>query len=377
MDNSENTFETITPKNTVKFYGKGSQLFAIDLLNAVLTIITLGLYYPWAKAKKLKYVYQNTALADSRFDFLGTGKEIFRGFIKALLILAVFYVLLYSLEFFLPQMQENEILLAVFIIAVLLLVFVGFPFFMAYAMYGTFRYRAARSSWRGILCGFDANKKEFISTYLKGYYFFTLAYGSIIGIIIGAAFMLESYGQDTYIDMAHPLLMALIIPLMFFAVYASSWFQTKLYSITYGNLRLGNLKLNFYGKVSNLFGIQLLGAMLSSLTFGIYYFWLKKNLYNFLIENLKVEQDGNEYAVKSTISGGQVFRLEVGNILLLIFTLGLGYSWTYCRTANFITRNLIMPEEIDLNRIEQTEKTYTDATGEGLSDMMDMGGIFF
>jgi uncharacterized membrane protein YjgN (DUF898 family) len=56
MDNSENTFETITPKNTVKFYGKGSQLFAIDLLNAVLTIITLGLYYPWAKAKKLKYV---------------------------------------------------------------------------------------------------------------------------------------------------------------------------------------------------------------------------------------------------------------------------------------------------------------------------------
>ncbi len=90
-----------------------------------------------------------------------------------------------------------------------------------------------------------------------------------------------------------------------------------------------------------------------------------------------MEQDGNEYAVKSTISGGQVFRLEVGNILLLIFTLGLGYSWTYCRTANFITRNLIMPEEIDLNRIEQTEKTYTDATGEGLSDMMDMGGIFF
>jgi len=369
--------EKIEKKNTIQFLGKGSQLFAIDLVNALLILLTLGIYYPWAKARKLKYVYQHTSMAESRFDFLGTGKEIFRGFIKAILILGTFYAIVLCFYIYAAQIKENEVLLAVFIVVLVLLVLVGLPFFGAYAVFGTFRYRSARSSWRGILCGFEADKKKFISIFLKGYYFIVLTYGGFIGIVFGSTAIAQSYGQDSMSGMASVIIMIFMFPLMILFVYALSWFRTNLYSMTYGNLRLGDLRLNYKGKVGDLFGIQVGGVFLVPLTLGIYYFWYKKNLYNFLIENLWIEQDDVEYKTKSTITGGQVFRLEVGNLLLLIFTLGLGYSWAYCRTARFIARNIILPEEIDVNRIKQTEKAYTDATGEEMGAMMDMGGIFF
>lgn len=381
MENTEQTEPTIVPKDSrksiLKFMGKGSELFAIDLVNTIFTILTLGIYYPWAKAKKLKYVYQNTSLSDSRFDFLGTGKEIFRGFIKAVLILAVFYGILISAQIMLPQMKENEVMLAIFIVLFALLIFVGIPFFSAYAIYGTFRYRSARSSWRGILGGFDANKKEFIKSYLKGYYFIMLTYIAFIGVYIALFEIMSSQGFNTTTSKTSRILSLSMMPLGVLFIYAFSWYQTMLYKITYGNLRLGNLTLNFKGKVNDLFGIQIAGSILSGLTLGIYYFWFKKNLYNFLIQNCWLKQDEAEYKAKSNITAKQVFNLEVGNFFLLLITLGLAYSWTYCRTARFITKNIILPEEIDVNRIQQTEKAYTDATGEEMADMLDLGGIFF
>ena len=70
----------------IEFFGKGSEYFSIMIVNWLLTIITLGLYYPWAKAKKLRYIYGQTALNSERFHFSGTGKEMFLGYIKVIII---------------------------------------------------------------------------------------------------------------------------------------------------------------------------------------------------------------------------------------------------------------------------------------------------
>jgi uncharacterized membrane protein YjgN (DUF898 family) len=374
----ENIAEPQEKKNTLKFVGKGSQLFAIDLVNTVLTIITLGFYYPWAKARRLKYVYQHSDLAGSRFDFLGTGKEIFRGFIKAVLILIPVYVIFLLFSVYVGQIAENEILLGIFIALLILLVFVGLPVFAAYAIFGTFRYRAARSSWRGILCGFDATRVDFIKSYLKAFYFFFLTYALMMGLMVGVTFLQKYNGGDTGTLVFALLAMALVLPLAVLLIYSSAWYSNKLYTITWGNLRLGDLRLRYTGKASALFGIMILGGILTSMTLGIYYFWYKKNLYNFLIANLCLEQNETQSQLSSTITAGKVFRLEVGNLLLLIFTLGLAYSWTYCRVARFIANNVVLPEEVNVDAIKQTETNYNaNATGEELFSMMDIGGIFF
>ena len=55
---------------SIKYVGKGVEFAIIYFKNIILTILTLGLYYPWAKVEILKYHYQSTALDDSRFSFI-------------------------------------------------------------------------------------------------------------------------------------------------------------------------------------------------------------------------------------------------------------------------------------------------------------------
>ena len=75
----------------LSFNGQGKTYFGIVIINWLLTIITLGIYYPWAKAKNLQYIYGATALNNDRFAFHGTGREMFIGFIKAVVIVGILY----------------------------------------------------------------------------------------------------------------------------------------------------------------------------------------------------------------------------------------------------------------------------------------------
>ena len=61
----------------LRFTGNGSEYFGILIVNWFLTIITFGIYYPWARAKSLRYIYGSTTLNNERFHFSGTGLEMF------------------------------------------------------------------------------------------------------------------------------------------------------------------------------------------------------------------------------------------------------------------------------------------------------------
>src|SRR5687768_2531582 len=73
------------------FYGKGMEYFKIQIVNTILSILTLSLYYPWAKEKSLKYLYNKNTFEGTPFVFTGTGREMFKGYVKALAILVVLY----------------------------------------------------------------------------------------------------------------------------------------------------------------------------------------------------------------------------------------------------------------------------------------------
>ena len=92
----------------LKFEGKGSELFGILIDNFFLNLLTLGIYYPWAKAKKLRYYYSSTSINNSDFQFSGTGKEMFFGLAKAL---AVLFFLNFAYETFMDGMVMDWMLL--------------------------------------------------------------------------------------------------------------------------------------------------------------------------------------------------------------------------------------------------------------------------
>ena len=81
---------------SLAFYGRGEEYFKIRIVNTILNILTLSLYYPWAKERSLKYLYNKNTFEETPFVFSGTGKEMFKGYIKALAI----FVLLYGAFFY-------------------------------------------------------------------------------------------------------------------------------------------------------------------------------------------------------------------------------------------------------------------------------------
>jgi len=65
----------------LRFGGTGSEYFRIWIVNLLLILVTLGLYYPFAKVRRLRYFYGNTTLGGDEFDFHGNPWKMLRGFV--------------------------------------------------------------------------------------------------------------------------------------------------------------------------------------------------------------------------------------------------------------------------------------------------------
>ncbi|MBD1397909.1 DUF898 domain-containing protein [Pontibacter sp. JH31] len=308
------------------FTGRGSDYFAIEIVNFLLTVVTLGLYYPWAKAKSLQYLYRKTELAGTPFVFHGTGKEMFVGFIKGLGV----FISLYSMLFF-AALSTTPFISVLFVFAFI----VGVLILIPVALHGMMRYRTSRTSWRGIHMGYRGELSDMVTTYLVGFFL--------------TVFTLGIYG---------------------------SWFVVKLRKQMIDNVRFGNASLRYVGDGADLFLINLKGYFLSVFTLGIYFFWFTKNLLHFYVNNIVVLQDDGTYSrLKCHVSGWEVLKLTVGNIFIVLFTLGLGIPLTTTRTLSLIMNSIVMSGDFDADALVQTEEAYDSAMYESMSDMMDIGVI--
>ena len=139
-----------------------------------------------------------------------------------------------------------------------------------------------------------------------------------------------------------------------------------------GNVRFGNIEFDYDGDGGDYFVLNLKGYFLTIFTLGIYLFWWQKDLFEYYIDNLSLNKDVKEIALNSTVTGGGFFKLGIVNLLIIIFTLGLGYAWVVTRTLQYIFNNIELEGNIDLDSIQQTEENFKDATGEDISDFLDL-----
>ena len=313
--------ETHTPHKRLAFTGKGGDLFLVLLVNWLLTLITLGIYYPWAKARRLQWFYEKTEMDGHPFHFHGTGKEMFIGFIKAIGLIVLAYAV-----FFLLTLNGMPLL------AVLCL-FAAFLALFPLIIHGTYRYRLSRSSWRGIHFGYRGDLKELYTICLRDGFLTIITFGI--------------YG---------------------------SWFVMNLRNYILCHVRYGSSTFLYKGDGLEYFVLNLKGYFLTLITLGIYMFWWQRDIFNYYIDNLSWNfTDGKRIQFKSTATGGGFFGLMVGNLLLVIFTLGIGFAWAEVRTMRFVLSNVEFLGDANLNEVVQTELEHKDAIGDELGDMMDIG----
>jgi len=68
IDTKDNLL-SITGYKHFEFRGEAKEYFKIWIVNIALTLITLGIYSAWAKVRNNKYIYGNTFLNGSNFEF--------------------------------------------------------------------------------------------------------------------------------------------------------------------------------------------------------------------------------------------------------------------------------------------------------------------
>lgn len=349
-----------------RFHGTGGSLFGIHLVNALLTIVTFGLYYYWAKVRVRSYLFSQTEFAGDRFAYHGNARELISGAVKATLVFGLPYYVLSNAGPFL----ESSVVVNVGLqfLAWLLLIL-----FIPVAMVGARRYRLTRTSWRGIRFSFQGKVSDFMKLWFSGYALTSLSLGLYYPYFAAKkqAFLTRYsyFGSEPFrFSGDGSQLFRPFLKIYFVAGLLSALAAAVVY------MAVGPL----LGESLGLAGDQAdeLTTVLSSvvsLIVGVFTFRL------FLLPYSVAEQ---RYFWEQTSIGSARFRLpittwpflklKVGNLLLAVCTLGLAWPWITIRNIRFITDQLTVAGTDNFDSVVQAYDA-APPLGEGLDGFLDTG----
>ena len=302
------------------FHGTGGTLFGIHLVNTLLILVTLGVYYFWAKTRLRRYLFSQTEIEGDRFAYHGTGRELLLGTLKAVV---VFGVPIYLLNIIRDVLDVPAL---VKVGAGLLsgsLLFVLFPV----AMVGARRYRLGRTSWRGIRFSFRGRVWELVKIVIVGSF--------LTGLTLG---------------LYYPVLLV------------------KRQAFMISNSYFGSERFDFAGRGRDLFWVYVQAVLLTLPTLGLSWVW-------YLARKRRYFWDHTSFGAarfSCTVTGRALLGLWAVNLLLLVGTLGIAWPWVRVRNVHFAFRNLALMGPLDLARIQQ-EAQRVSTMGEGLSGFFDSG----
>ena len=74
------------PIGTFEFDGKGLSVFGLYLVNAILCLLTLGLYFPWAYVSMQRWICKHTTIEGRPLTFRGSGAGFFGQYLLIIIL---------------------------------------------------------------------------------------------------------------------------------------------------------------------------------------------------------------------------------------------------------------------------------------------------
>jgi uncharacterized membrane protein YjgN (DUF898 family) len=300
------------------FRGSGGDLFGILLVNVLLTFVTLGLYYPWARVRELRFMIGNVDVARDAFEFHGTGGQMFLGFLLAWVAIFLPLVVANFVFSLAPEGGTGAIVMLLFYAFLLV--------FIPVALAGSARYRLKHTSWRGIRFGFDGTPWQFAAGFI-------------------------------------PRLLLVIVTLgLAYPVFAC-WRRTFMIS----HARFGTQPLSIDVRPEDLFGRFVVAWLLFAPTFGFSGAWFYGEMLAYFWNRTRI--GGAQF--HCSLTGGQWVVMQIKNALLTLFTLGLYAPWARVGLEGLLVGSLSVDDTLDLAAIRQGAGE-ASAFGEGAADLLDV-----
>jgi|GEM_PF-706008 len=310
---------------SMDFTGKPTDYLILLLKTTFLTIVTLGLYYPWARAERLRFLMNHTQLGSHFFSFTGTGKEIAVGYIKAFLLYGLLYAGIYGGGF----LQQMNATMGLILSAVALLLFYGF---LPLIIWGAKAYRLSRIRYRSIYFSMDhAQRKNFLLKTLRDFFFSFISLGFYIPVF--------KYNLTRNL------------------IQATRW---------------GNLSFDFNATRGESYRLSMKNFLLTIFTFGLYGPFALANRINFTANHTRV---GKTASLRTSITGVDILLLLVVPLVVTTLTLGLAFPWASLWARKNYLKLFSILGEIDLADVRQ-DKDRAGAAGETIGDLWNVDMSF-
>jgi uncharacterized membrane protein YjgN (DUF898 family) len=371
----------------IEFSGSGSEYFRIWIVNLLLILVTVGIYIPWAKVRKLKYFYGNTRIDGDAMDFHGQPSKMLRG----TLIAAAFFGV-YTLA--------SQFSLWAGLAAALAFVIVWPVLYRA-----SLKFRLSNTSWRGIrmhlkpsslaevywavmppnlllivplvLAGYKGSESPLKGT-SQGLWGSVMGLGLILFILTLPYFLwrikrfqvshsawgpLRMEFRSDFIDMYKVAFKTLFMALLIIAIFVAAVLM----------LIPGFFSRGWYGSggAGVLSGILLLMAFL--FIFFICMNILPRAYFSAHMQNLVWSRTGNSHVrFKSDLSAGSYMGLQLKNYGLILITAGLYWPFAVVATRRMQIEAVNLKTRIALDTLtDAARKNETDALGDMAADMFD------
>ena len=344
------------------FTGNWRAFAPIAFTNLLLTIVTLGIYSFWAKTRERRYLWSQTRFIDDRLAWTGTGLELLLGYLIAFgLILVPITILNLTAQGLVLRGNTGAAALLGVTLYIGLLILIGVARFRA------LRYRLSRTYWHGIRGGSDDPGLRYGVSYLWRTAVGALALGLMVPwsmtTLWNRRWNKMSFGPLAFASAARwqPVfkryILFYLVPFVLFFVGLAVAFSfaasgpIERTATTFGVLGvlavigfyvvLGLIAVSFYAAF---FREGVRGLTLGSLDFAF------------------------EARTKDWL------KLFLGDIALVVCTLGIGYIFLGYRHWSFFIRYLEAYGEVDLDTMTQSA-TRAPGQGEGLLDAFDVGAF--
>ncbi len=357
----------------IEYDGRLGEIYRIFLLNLLLTIVTLGIFRFWAITRYRRYFWSRTRFQGERFEYTGTGGELFLGYLLAGLVLLGSAAVAGLVGFILAKIAPSLAGIAVF----------GFYLFVAIlaagAVFSAQRYRLSRTLWCGIRGGMAGS--------MLGYGCRAVLYGVLALVTLfqmvpwvqvrlaerrinashfgSAAFRFSGSARRVYpaylatlagtvvllgvVSAVVWMVLKPVLPALFTADPAAADGQTVA-AVTFAWTIMAAVVL-----------FTLLSAVLRC--------WYVALFERHVVGNTTLS--GLRFA--SSMQGLGLLGLVVGNLLIAVFTLGFGYPIILHRNARFLASTLWREGRVDAAELLQSTMA-SPRFGEGMFQQLDSSG---
>ena len=353
--------------------GTLGDLYGIFFRNLLLQVVTLGIYRFWATTNNRRYIWSRMRFRGERFEYTGTGGELFKGFLLALAVVFGAAFVAGALSVVLRMVTKSAAVGALPVIAFYLLIVV----LAAGAFFGAQRYRLSRTQWCAIRGGMTGS---------------ALGYG--VRALLYALLCVVTLGQMTpwtSMRLAERRINASSFGSLAFHFKGRARVVYGLFLVTFVGVLvlLAVLFMMFVkGPLTAMHAAHVPGAhtaLPSTVVGSLFLFYALFSIGTMLIRGFYVAaltrhvmgntSLGSQLHFASNVSVARLLSLQCGNVAIIVFTLGLGAPIVLHRLMRFAADTLQVSGYLDPHMLNQSA-VVAPATGEGMLNLLDHGGAF-